>query len=91
MGRSLRVTNRVHQPSAHTVILHHPHSTCPCTCTCIATHGRRARHAVGRLMTSSSILLWIIHHVLLRLLARLGLGLLLVVGVMGLWRCAIVG
>jgi hypothetical protein len=39
-------------------------------------------------MASSSILLWIIHHVLLRLLARLGL---LVVGVMGLGRCTIEG
>ena len=54
----------------------------------MATHGRtRTRDAaIRRLMTSSSILLWIIHHVLLRLLARLGL--LLVVGVMGLGRCA---
>ena len=70
----------------HTVILHHPHHTR------ITTHGRaRTGDAIRRLMTSSSILLWIIHHVLLRLLARLGLGLLLVVGVMGLGRCAIEG
>ena len=68
----------------HTVILHHPHRTR------ITNHGRtRTRDAIRRLMPSSSILLWIIHHVLLRLLARLGL--LLVVGVMGLGRCAIEG
>lgn len=59
-----------------TAILHHSHPTC------IRTHAGPRAAAVWRLMRpSSSILLWIIHH--LRLLSRL---LLLLVGVVG---CAI--
>ena len=64
-----------------TAILHHPHPTC------IGAHAGARATAVGRLMRASrsSILLWIIHH-LLRLSRLL---LLLVVGVLSLWRCAI--
>ncbi len=70
----------------HTVILHHSHSTC------ISAHAG-TRGPVRRLMRyDAAILLWVIHHVLRRLLLELLLepGLLLVVGVvMGLRRNSI--
>ena len=65
-----------------TAILHHPHPTR------IGTYAGASAATVGRLMRarSSSVLLWIIHDMLRLLLSRL---LMLLVGVMSLWRCAI--
>jgi hypothetical protein len=80
--KRLRESSRVqHTVSAghmrHTVIRHHSHPTC------IPTHPGTLC-AIRRLMGSNK-LLGIVHHGLRLLLA----GLLLLVGVMGLWRCAI--
>lgn len=83
----------------HTVILHHSYSTC------ISAHaGSRDAAIQGRLVSGillglsmslslslslSMLSLWIVHHVLLRLLARellVLLVLVLLVGGLGLWR-----